>query len=151
MKINCQKYQLFQEVSAGGVVYKKEGKMLKIAIIERAAMGDRTLPKGHQDQGESLQETALREVKEETGFHAKPIDYLGKFTYSVRNEEKKKISTRTVHWFLMEYKGGAKISGNEEVKKVTWVPVDFKTSLLSHDNDKMIVHRAIKHLQKQRA
>ena len=146
--VSPQKYQLFQEVSAGGVVFRKQGNSIEYAIIERAAMGDRTLPKGHQDPNVSLQDTAKREVLEETGFRTNPIAYIGKFAYSVKNEEKKKFVIRLVHWFLMEYEGGETIKANEEVKKAIWVPLSYDISQMSHENDRGIVRRAVARLRK---
>ena len=147
--VNPQKYQLFQEVSAGGVVFRKIGAGIEYAIIERfKRLGDRTLPKGHQEKGESLQDTAIREVFEETGFHAKPVAYLGKFFYVVANEEKKTQTFRLVHWFLMEYGSGTEIKPNTEVERVSWVPLEYDLSNMSHENDKMIIRRAVTRLRK---
>ncbi len=143
-----KRYNIFQEVSAGGVVFKKAGNKIQYAIIERAAMKDRTLPKGHQDFNESLQDTARREVLEETGFKANPIEYIGKFLYIVKNKENKKIIIRLVHWFLMEYEGGTGLTPNNEVKRVLWVPLDYDLSRMSYDNDRRIVRLAVSRLGK---
>ena len=54
-----------REVSAGGVIYRKHGGAIEIALIHvRHRWG---LPKGHVEEGESISETAIREVREETG------------------------------------------------------------------------------------
>lgn len=146
--VSPKKYQIFQEVSAGGVVFRKTDRGIEYVIIERAAIGDRTLPKGHQEPNESLQDTAKREVLEETGFRANPIVYIGKFAYSVKNEEKKKFVIRLVHWFLMEYEGGEVIQANEEVKKAIWVPLSYDISQMSHENDQRIIRHAVIRLRK---
>lgn len=74
-------YSLFHLISAGGVVFKKVKGKIRFAIIERHACKDWTLPKGHQRDKETLQQTARREVFEETGFYCAILDYLGSFTY----------------------------------------------------------------------
>lgn len=128
-------YKLYQEVSAGGVVlYREDGKDYIVAV-ERENVKDISLPKGHQDTGESLQETAKREVLEETGFEAKPLTYLGNFTYVVKAGEEAS-AMRMVHWFLMEVTGGKPREANDEVKKVKLIPLDSDFSELSYDNER---------------
>lgn len=145
---NIVDYQIFHEISAGGVLIKRKNSELFFAIIERKAMEDCTLPKGHQEANENLQQTAVREVLEETGFKSAPVDYLGKFTYSVKNDDKKIKTIRTVHWFLMVHRSGKKIAPNSEVKKVKWTPIKTNYDFMTYQNDKMIVGRAIKKLIK---
>jgi len=135
-------YQLYQEVSAGGVAVRKSNDGYEVVVIEREKMNDHCLPKGHQDEGESLQETAQRELKEETGFDTKPLAYLGDFTYSVKNDEKKKIVMRTVHWFLMEVVGGEARKPNEEVREVKIMDVNSDFSFLTYDNDRVFIERS---------
>ena len=73
-----------------------ENGIASVVAIDRVAVKDTSLPKGHQEPGESLQQTAIREVLEETGFRAKPVEYLGEFTYEVKNDANKKITMVTV-------------------------------------------------------
>ncbi|MCL5733822.1 MAG: NUDIX hydrolase [Patescibacteria group bacterium] len=137
-------YKMFQEVSAGGVVVRLVKDKPYFVVVERAAMKDVSLPKGHQDSGESLQQTAVREVVEETGFTATPLDYIGEFTYKIKNDQKKIIIIRTVHWFLMRYDKGRAIKANEEIKKVRWLPFDTGLKFMSYANDRGIVKEAAK-------
>ena len=141
-------YQLYQDVSAGGVPIIIENGMPKLVIIDRLAIKDTSLPKGHQKANESLQQTATREVLEETGYKVEPVEYLGKFTYEVKNEEKKKITMVTVHWFLMIVKSGRPIKENKEIKRVRRLPLDFDLSILSYENDRMFVEKARKRIGK---
>lgn len=97
---DVKNYKLFQEISAGAVCVTEQDDQIKIMTIERGKMKDKSLPKGHQEPGESLQETAIREIFEETGYKIEPIFYLGVFTYTVKSETVKTIVLRTVHWFL---------------------------------------------------
>lgn len=146
--IDAKNYDLYQEISAGGVAVKKKDDKYHLVVIEREKMNDYCLPKGHQDEGESLQETVKRELEEETGFKTKPLVYLGVFTYSVKNDEKKRIIMRTVHWFLMEIVGGEAIKPNEEVRAVKVLPIDSDFSFLTYDNDRMFIKRAREALEK---
>jgi len=145
---DVQNYQLLQEISAGGVVIlEKNGKQF-IITIERKRMKDKCLPKGHQDLNESLQKTAIREVKEETGYTTKILSYLGPFTYSVKSDNKKTIIIITTHWFLMKVIGGSKRKANAEVKKINLNPIDEDFSFLTYGNDRMFIEKAKKVLKK---
>lgn len=141
--IDIEKYKLLQEISAGGVVIKKVKDRDCYLVIHRNQMNDWSLPKGHQKKNESLQETAVREIRDETGIIAKPIKYLGKFTYSVTAEQKKIIFLRTVHWFLMKYKSGElRRKKSREVDKVIWAPFEKDFSFLTYDNDQKFIKLA---------
>ena len=144
--MNVKKFKIFHEISAGGIVIKKERGIVKVLIIHRNQMNDRTLPKGHQEKGESLQETAIREVKEETGILALPQKYLGKFTYKVTDKKKNIIYFRTVHWFLMTCQDKKlKKKQDKEILQVLWKPFNQKTfQFLTYQNDRNVLKKARK-------
>lgn len=149
--LDIKNYKLIQEVSAGGVVLLKDSNETMVVTIEREKMRDFCLPKGHQDISESLQETAIREVREETGYDAEPTSYLGQFTYNVKSDTNKTITMRTVHWFLMEVIGGVERDSNDEVKRVILTPMDGDFSYLTYDNDRMFIDKAKEALKKMSA
>jgi len=144
--MNIKNFKIFHEVEAGGVIINKEWRKVKVLIIHRNQMNDRTLPKGHQKKGESLQETVIREVKEEAGILALPQKYLGKFTYKVINKKRNIIYFRTVHWFLMTPQNKKlKKKRNKEILRVFWEPFSKKTlQSLTYQNDRKILQRAEK-------
>ncbi len=84
-------------VSCGGVILHK-GKILLLYKNQNGRYIGWVLPKGTVEQGESFKETALREVKEETGTNAKIVKYIGKTQYSFRAAEE--VINKTVHWYL---------------------------------------------------
>lgn len=86
-------------ISAGGVVINNSNK--KVLILKRKN-GNWVLPKGHLEENESFEETAIREVKEETGLDVKIIDYIGKTQYHAPATEKHPEEEKTVLWYLME-------------------------------------------------
>ncbi|MEM0373239.1 MAG: NUDIX domain-containing protein, partial [Sulfolobales archaeon] len=86
-------------ISAGGVVINNSNK--KVLILKRKN-GNWVLPKGHLEEKESFEETAIREVKEETGLDVKIIDYIGKTQYHAPATEKHPEEEKTVLWYLME-------------------------------------------------
>lgn len=87
------------EICAGGVVIK-DGKVVSL----RRKNGVWLMPKGHVDPGESLEEAALREVREETGLVARIGAPLGETAYSFT--EAGVLHRKKVYWFYMEAIGG---------------------------------------------
>lgn len=104
------------EVAAGGVVTNKKGKVL---FIYRNNKWD--LPKGKLKKKESLEEAALREVKEETGVKGLKIENFLQTTYHIF-KSKGTYKLKEVHWYAMKtsYSGKLKGQKSEGIKKVKW-------------------------------
>jgi len=83
--------------SAGGVVFFNNS-----ILLLKKINGDWVLPKGRMESGETLEETALREVKEESDVKANIVEYLGDIKYTFRNSWSHNETTlKTVYWYLM--------------------------------------------------
>lgn len=104
------------EVASGGVVTNKKGKVL---FIYRNKKWD--LPKGKLKKGETIEEAALREVKEETGVKGLKIENFLQTTYHVF-KTKGNYKLKEVHWFAMRtnYSGKLKGQKSEGIEKVKW-------------------------------
>jgi len=89
---------VIEAVSCGGVVIHK-GKVLLLYKNQNGRYMGWVLPKGTLEQDETFKQTALREVKEETGVTARVVKYLGKTNYNFRGHEE--MVNKTVHWYLM--------------------------------------------------
>src|SRR5258707_12106719 len=93
-----------REVSAGGVIYRKHAGAIEIALIHvRHRWG---LPKGHVEEGESIDETAVREVREETGLEGRGRKKLGDIRYSYREKRRGGEPVRIykrVYFYLLGY------------------------------------------------
>nr|WP_249435587.1 NUDIX domain-containing protein [Paenibacillus sp. Marseille-Q4541] len=136
-----------KEISAGGVVYRNSGKDLEIQLIV-----DRytkiSLAKGKMEPGETIEETALREIQEETGLIGKiiePVDVI-KYTY-----EHAALGTvdKEVHYYLVEALGGDLQPQVEEIKGVAWYkPLDAweKQKQNGYDNNDNILKQALQKL-----
>lgn len=85
-------------VSCGGVVIHR-GKVLVLYKKHHKRFDAWVLPKGTVEKGETFEETALREVKEETGVKAEILGYIGNTNYKFKGYEG--TVSKTVHWFLM--------------------------------------------------
>ncbi|MBI4099991.1 NUDIX domain-containing protein [Candidatus Microgenomates bacterium] len=134
-----------REFSAGGVVYKKVGsEVLWLIIKEKPSVdfpGDRyQFPKGWVNSGESVEEAALREVKEESAIEAKIISKLDtvKFIYTFRGEKIFKIIT----YFLMAYISGQERPDNVEIDQVLWLPFEEASKILTISSGKTLLRKA---------
>ena len=134
------------EVSAGGLVIAADDPSMVALISHRNRGGgeDWVIPKGHQEKGEGLEETALREVQEETGIQAEIIKKIGEITYSFRLGPVR--IKKTVHHFLMKQVGGSLTHEEDpegEVLKAAWFPISTLEEVLAHDNERKVAMRAV--------
>jgi periplasmic divalent cation tolerance protein len=133
-----------REISAGGVIYRKNADDYEIALIHvRRRWG---LPKGHVEEGERDEEAALREVREETGLEGKLIRKLGDIRYSYRDKategEPIRIYKR-VHFFLLRYLKGDVHDHDHEADDVRWFPIEQAIKQLKFATERKMVHRAM--------
>jgi len=140
------------EISSGGVIFKKSGNSFEIALISKRKGKIWCLPKGHVEEGEHLTETAVREVKEETGLTGEVLDKIGDIIYWYSNKDKKgdliKIFKR-VYFFLIKYINGETQNHDLEVEDVQWVTIEKACKILSYNTEKGIVEKAEKILKEK--
>lgn len=136
-----------KEISAGGVVYRNTEEGLEIQlIVDRYAKI--SLAKGKMEPGETIEETALREIQEETGMIGKiiePVDVI-KYTY-----EHSSLGTvdKEVHYYLVEALSGDLQPQVEEIKGVAWYkPLEAweKQKQNGYDNNDKILKQALQKL-----
>src|SRR5438093_4794887 len=113
---------VIHRISSGGVVFRPAGAGYEVALIRVArADGDAwALPKGWIEKGEDLEQTAVREVREETGLDAKVLRKLGEVTYEFYSKADRSRIVKTVHLFLMEWLGGDPADNDAEGEDVRW-------------------------------
>jgi 8-oxo-dGTP pyrophosphatase MutT (NUDIX family) len=129
-------------VSAGGVVYRKGEDGLEVALCGRDADGVWGLPKGAPNSGESLEETAIREVSEETGLQVKLVDKIGIVEYWFASPQEGVRYHKFVHHYLMEPIGGSTDDHDWEYDRVEWFPIEEAMKTLSYSNEVAIVRKA---------
>ena len=113
------------ETSAGGLVVADDGEHEpRAALIGRTDRRGRllwSLPKGHIEEGETPEDTAVREVAEETGIIGEVVAPLGIIDFWFVAEGRR--VHKTVHHFLLRAIGGALSDADIEVTEVAWVPL----------------------------
>jgi 8-oxo-dGTP pyrophosphatase MutT (NUDIX family) len=131
------------EVSASGVLFRRFEGRVQVALIVTQNGEVIGLPKGHVEEGESLEEAALREVQEETGLTGEILAPLGKIEYwFVSGEEEKLRHHKFVHCFLMRYVSGDIRDHDFEVEDVIWTDLDQAGETVTFRNLKPILRRA---------
>ena len=99
-----------------------------------------TLPKGTPSRGETTEQTALREVAEETGLEVRILGRLPSIEYSFVQDGTR--IRKTVHYFLMEPIGGDLSGHDHEFQAVRWVPFAEASGLLSFQTERDLVATA---------
>jgi 8-oxo-dGTP pyrophosphatase MutT (NUDIX family) len=131
------------EFSAGGIVFKKRGEKIFVLIARHSAHHGWVFPKGligDHIKGEKKEDTALREVEEETGVKGKIIQELSPVVYWY-NFDHEKIR-KTVYYYLMKYAGGSTKKHDFEMEDVRWVPLDKVEEYLTYKSDKKVFEEA---------
>ena len=137
-------------ISAGGVVYRWSPG-LEVLLCGRYVDGNDEnskgftrwhLPKGTPESGESTEETALREVREETGCKVEIEKYLLPMEYSFQNQKQTITFNKTVHFYLMYSVGGDTNLHDQEFDEVKWMTLTDAQSLLGYENEQAIVKHA---------
>src|SRR5438874_12223752 len=140
-KRGCSLLRTMRDVSAGGVITRFNGRTVEVVLVGRARPERWSIPKGTPIPGETLEETAVREVREETGLSVRILERLGDITYwfSTRGTRHHK----TVHFYLLEALGGSMEDHDWENDFVAWVPEAETRQRMSFASEITIVERAI--------
>jgi 8-oxo-dGTP pyrophosphatase MutT (NUDIX family) len=131
-------------VSAGGVVYRltDDGQIEVVLASRRTRRGDLAwgLAKGGIEDGESREEAAVREVREETGLIAEIEADLGDTKYMYVWEDVR--IRKTVHFFLMRCVGGDIDDRDDEMEEIRWFPLDRALKRAAYRGERDVLGRA---------
>lgn len=130
--------------SCGGVVVRAVDGQAEICLgrRHRERSGDSwTLPKGTPADSETIEQTAVREVAEETGLEVRIMEPVGAIDYFFTQDGQR--IHKTVHFFLMEPTGGSLAGYDHEFDEVRWVPIAEARALLTFPTERDVVEQAM--------
>jgi len=134
--------------SAGGIVLRlRSGSSIhqnksewEVLVTQHSAHKGWDFPKGHIEAGESSEQAAIREVKEETGVKAEVVEKVAKSEYFYYESGERVF--KTVTFFLMKYVGEGKATTAYEVSDLMWLPLDEVEERLSFKGSKEVWRKA---------
>jgi 8-oxo-dGTP pyrophosphatase MutT (NUDIX family) len=139
------KIPTLDQVSAGGVAFRSKGKAgAEVVIVSVMPQGRWQLPKGIVDKGESPEEAAVREVREEAGIETDllaSIDIIEYWYVSERRGQRVRYH-KFVHFFLLNYRDGDVSNHDHEVAEARWVSIDEAIGMLAFKSERMVVEKA---------
>jgi 8-oxo-dGTP pyrophosphatase MutT (NUDIX family) len=137
-----------KEISAGGVVYRREDDRIEVVLASRRTRRGELawgLAKGGIEEGESTEDAAIREVREETGLTAEIEGSLGDTKYFYVWEDTR--IRKTVHFFLMRHTGGDPQDRDDEMEEVRWFPLERALKRAAYRGERDVLQRAAERLR----
>lgn len=129
------------EVSAGGVVFRLRDDGGFDVVLIRTHEGRWQLPKGWIENGESMEQTAVREVREEAGIDAEivgPLDMI-KYTYTSTYDPEPARVRKQVHFFLLRYLRGSTDDHDDEVQEARWTEMSEAERVLAFKDERRVM------------
>jgi 8-oxo-dGTP diphosphatase len=128
--------------AAGGVVWRRRDDQIQLLLVHRPKYDDWSLPKGKLEPGETHQQAALREVREETGLRCERGPELFESHYT---DAKGRL--KVVRYWMMTVRSGS-FEANDEVDQVRWLTVAKAAQLLSYARDLPVLESLEHELQR---
>lgn len=140
---NNYSIECLYESSCGAVIFRRESDKRKFLLIRNRRSAHWGFPKGHIEAGESEEETAIREVYEETGLNIRIVPgFVKKSEYTIQGKIEKSVSIFLAETDETEYR-----LQEEEIEECDWFDYDDALRILNYENDKYILTQANKFLE----
>ncbi|MDA0676442.1 MAG: NUDIX hydrolase [Chloroflexi bacterium] len=121
------------DVAAGGLLERGNGESLRIAVVHRGRYDDWTLPKGHLEEGETIEQAAIREVREETGCTGEITEIVQPVSYLVSGQPK------IVVYYRMRLVHEGAFRPDDEVSAIEWMTPAEACEKLSYASEQQVV------------
>ena len=122
-----------------------KGRGYEVALIRVMRAGGEfawALPKGWVEQGEEPEQTAIREVREETGLNTRVLRKIDEISYQFYSRADHDRVSKTVHLFLLECLGGNTADHDTEVEEARWFPIEEAGQWLTYKNEREALGKA---------
>lgn len=131
------------QISAGGAAFRQHGGEFEVAVVAVNPSGRWQLPKGIVDAGETDEQAAVREVREEAGIDCKIIEKIEtvEYWYFGNHRGERVRFHKLVHFYLMKYVSGNVADHDHEVAESRWVSIDEAIKLLAFKSEKAVVEK----------
>ncbi len=138
-----------RQFSSGGILFRKGRGGIRLALISRQGGQVWCLPKGLIEKGESLEEAALREIREETGLRGAIVGKLGDVQYWYSIPEGRSRFFKKVSFYLVRHTGGNTRDHDFEVDAVAWFSPEEAIRKMSYESERKLVRKAARQLGKE--
>ncbi len=133
--------QIQHAISSGGVCFRDSGGNIEVVLIQTRP--DRwQLPKGAIEEGETREQAARREVREETGIDGDVVEHLETIEYWFTAGTRRQRRHKSVHLFLLRAVSGDVSEHDDEAMEARWFPIDAAVRRLSFANERHVLELA---------
>jgi 8-oxo-dGTP pyrophosphatase MutT (NUDIX family) len=129
--------------SSGGVVHRAGDSGGEVALCGRDSPAIWVLPKGTPEPGETHEQTALREVREETGLEVAVVEYIGTTKYEFVRPGDGATCHKTVYYYLMSATGGNTSRHDQEFDRVQWFAVAEARTAMTYENEVEVLEKGL--------
>jgi 8-oxo-dGTP pyrophosphatase MutT (NUDIX family) len=142
--------QTVEQVSSGGVAFRRKGTQLQVVLISVGEAQRWQLPKGTVEKNETRESAAVREVREETGIQTDLVRLLDRIEYWFYSSSagKRTRHHKFVYFYLLRALSGDTSDHDDEVNESRWVEINTALKMLTFENERTILKRARAALRK---